>query len=395
MNEELERTIPKLGLRRCGRWLRRLQWVIIPVAIFSCLESTARHWQRVQPPVKEDIWTTKRREIRPDLPVNYVFIGSSRVAAAVDERTFAAVMARELGHPTQALNFGHGYTCMVQHYLNLRNLGREHADQMHGCVVFIEAFGGLPEAGEWKSAWFYPRESQHLLPLLRPEDLPRLWASDMSPEDRLRLDEDVRVITDVLIRHCALLKNRDRISNELMAQGQRLFGKALSKVVRPRPAPPAVVADLRAAGGIRNDLDGLQLARKLAVDWAKVVSANQTPFRLNEQSVTFDLIRLVKDMGGQVVFYDTPIHSVQAGVYQTPVRLADRKFFREQLAGLGVTYLTPDFVARDEDIPDYWHLCESRSPEFTKALAKAWIEASRPRVTAQRTEGEATKVGSP
>ena len=385
VTEEPTFTRPKSnGIRWVAQRLRRLLWLLVPVALFSSLELTARRWQRVQPPVKEDVWTAKARTIHPDLPLNYLFIGSSRVAAAVDEKTFENVMARELGRPVQALNFGYGYTCMIQHYLNLRNLAVDHPEQMRGCVVFVEAFGGMPEARPWSSRWFDPGWSHLLLPLLRTEDMPRLWASDMTPEERLRLNEDVRNLTDVLTRHCALLKNRDRISNEFMALGQRTFDKAMSKVVRRKPVPPPQTVDLKTAGGIRTDQDGVQLAKQLAMNWTKVMSTNQSPVKLPEDSVEFDLIRLVKAAGGQVVFHEMPIHSVQAPVFETPTRRADRKVFREQLARHGTLCLAPDFIAADEDIPDYWHLSKTRSPEFTKALAKAWIEASRPQLTAQR-----------
>jgi hypothetical protein len=387
VTEELEGKVRRRnGISQAARRLRRLLWLVVPLACFGSLEFTARRWQRVQPPVREDIWTAKEHGIRPDLPLNYIFIGSSRVAAAVDDKVFETAMARELGHPVQVVNFGQGYTCMIQHYLNLRNLARKHPEQMRGCTLFIEAFGGMPEASLWNGRWFYPGWSHQLVPLLCSEDLQGLWASTLTAEERLQLNEDVRTLTDVLRRHCALLRNRDRMSNELMALGQRLLAKAASKVFRRRPTVPPQVADLTTAGGIRNDLDGVQLGRKLALDWAKSMGANQSHCRLGEQSVELDLIRLMKSLGGQVVYFEMPIHSVQAAVFQTPIRRADREFFHGQMSTLGVAYLTTDCVVKDEDLPDYWHLRKSRSPDFTKALARAWMENSRPRLTAQRPQ---------
>jgi hypothetical protein len=305
--------------------------------------------------------------------VKYIFVGSSRVAAAVDEKAFEAELGRQLGHPVQALNLGAGYSCLAQDYLYLRNRLRNHPDDLRGGVVFLEGFGGKPEPGQWDERWFQDGWPDLLTPLLRNRDLPRLWRTQMTLEEKMRLS------ADVLTHNCALLAYRERIGRELMKVGDAwVIGHAARFFPPPPPQKKAgPVADLTTAGGIRNDADGVEAARELAVALARQDLTCQVPVRDWEKRIVADLVRLVRKGGGTVAFFEMPLHSVQAAMFQTDVRQGDRAAFREQARVWGTPCLEPDFVSADEDFPDYWHLRQSRSAEFAAKLAQAWLEASR------------------
>jgi hypothetical protein len=351
-------------------WLLRLQWLVIPVLLFVVLESRVRQWAAANK-WNASFWSVKERSQRANPPVKYYFLGSSRVAAAVDEKAFEAEMGRQLGHPVQALNLGAGYSCLAQDYLYLRNLLRQHPDDLRDSVVFLEAFGGMPEPGEWNGRWFQEGWPELLTPLLRKGDLPRLWSTQMTLEEKMRLS------ADVLIRHCALLTYRERIGRELMKAGDDWVFGYVAPFFPPRASGTATaVADLTTAGGIRNDADGVAAARELAVNLARQDLACQAPVRGWEKRIIADLVRLVRQGGGQVAFYEMPLHPVQAAMYQTEIRLGDRAVFREQARAWDTPFLAPDFVSGDEDFPDYWHLRQARSSEFATKLARSWVQAA-------------------
>jgi hypothetical protein len=349
------------------RWLGRVQWLLIPLLVFVALERKARQWV-AQNHWNASFWSRKEQSQRADPPVKYFFLGSSRVAAAVDEKAFEAELGRQLGQPVQALNLGAGYSCLAQDYLYLRNRLRQHPNDVRGGVVFLEAFGGMPEPGEWGGRWFQDGWPELLTPLLRNRDLRGLWLTQMTLEEKMRLS------ADVLTHNCALLAYRERIGRSLMSAGEdRVVGWATPFFPPPPARGPSAVADLTTAGGIRNDADGVEAAKALAVSLARQDLAHQVPVRDWEKRIVADLVRLVRKGGGQVAFFEMPLHPVQASMYQTDIRRADRAAFREQARRWGTPFLEPDFVSGDEDFPDYWHLRQSRSAEFGVRLARALL----------------------
>jgi hypothetical protein len=365
--------------------LLRLQWLVIPVLVFAVLELTVRQWA-AQNNWNASFWSYKERSQRARPPVKYFFLGSSRVAAAVDEKAFEAELGWQLGHPVQALNLGAGYSCLAQDYLYLRNRLRKHPDDIRNGVVFVEAFGGMPEGGEWSGRWFQEGWPNLLTPLLRNRDLPGLWRTQMTLEEKMRLS------ADVLTHNCALLAYRERIGTGLMKAGNDwVIGHTNRYFPPPAPRGPAVVADLTNAGGIRNDADGVEAARALAVNLARQDMACQVPVSGWEKRIVADLIHLVRQGSGQVVFYEMPLHPVQAAMFQTDIRKADRAAFREQTRAWGTPFLAPDFVSGDEDFPDYWHLRQSRSAEFATKLAQSWMHV----VSAEKQSQPLARAVSP
>jgi hypothetical protein len=355
-------------------WARRAQWLLIPLLVLLGAESAARRygrrWARLHP-LPQSLWQSQARRIKPDRPLDYIFVGSSRVGCSIDADYFAAQMSRHLGRPAQAINFGIGYSQMQHHYLNLRNYFRNHPGQVRGCVVFIESAGAFPEPTSWQSPWCHPACPDILLPLLRGRDLPRLWKTQPGPERR-------RLVLAYLTGKVALLSNRQRIGNAVMRRARGLVVERLNPLSPPPPpAATAAPADLRAAGGVRTDHAGVAFARQLAISLAQNELRCQIPIRGWDGLVIADVVKLVRQAGGRVVFFSMPLHPVQAAALaETAVRRADHHHFLEKARAWGTPYIEPDIVTGDEDFPDCWHLRASRVAEYTRKLAEAWARAS-------------------
>jgi hypothetical protein len=300
--------------------------------------------------------------------IDCVFIGSSRVMAAVNEQTFAAELSRQIGRPIQPFNLGLAYSTVVEHYLILRNLFREHPEQARGCTVFIEAPAGLPaDPAGWASRWTHPDRPDILPPLLRGEDLVKAWTCGLPLEERLALTKDF------LCRRSTLMAQRTRIATAFVEKGNRLAHRLLDGFLPAKP-PAAVVADLTTRGGIRNDQEGVAFARQVAVQNARAEEAGQSPLRITEQSILWDLVSLVHSAGGRVVFFEMPLHSTQRAPLTTELRNQDRQIFHEQLRSWHSYYLANTVPTVDEDFPDIWHLRSSLAPVFSASLARSWAE---------------------
>jgi hypothetical protein len=352
---------------RASAWqrvFRVAQWIVIPALVFTSLELLVR-----------------RAEQRSDLPIgwnwpdfggvklrfHYYFLGSSRVAAAVDQAEFASRLSDHTQHPTVALNLGHGWSYLVQNYLYLRNLLDADADVFRGAVVIVEVPGGRLafEGQHWSGRWFEPDYPFQLVSELQRKDLLRLWASRMSLEDKLSMTFGLAT------RRCEFLTRRAAIGHFVRQHCQRAAVACCRRCLPPAAATAA--ADLSTAAGIRTDQAGIERARRFAVQVAgqtPVIEPNDRP----GDRVIDDLVAMVQQAGGKVVFFEMPLHSAQSGGHRSADWLAKRAEFADWAAERGIPILTTDFQAVDDDFPDMWHLRRSRSADFTNRLARSFID---------------------
>jgi hypothetical protein len=351
------------------RWLAKAQWVVIPLLVFMVIELLTRTWGASHNS-GVTFWSWKEQSIRKNPTPHFFFIGSSRVAAAIDAQAFEEVVSRQFGAPVQAINFGAGSSCMAEHYLYLRNRFRKHPNELQGCVIFVETLEGLPETGRWRDRWYLDGSERLLLPLLKAEDLPRLWATGIPLKDRLYLT------WSFCSRSSNSLAHRERLGQQFIQKGQQLVVKRLRRWLPEPSAGPTALADLTTAGGVRNDAESVARNRSLAIEFARRDLACQAPFRTWDGTIVADLVHDVMQAGGKVVFYQIPLHSVQANQYQTEIRRADRGAFEEQSRIWGAPLLDTGFRVPDDDFPDIWHLRKSRSREFTIALAHKWLDVT-------------------
>lgn len=342
---------------------RRTQWVVVPLLLFFVLECTVRFWGSSGPA----FWDIVEQSVQPGA-VHFLFVGSSRVAASVDEKIFEEELRRHRPHPARAINVGTGYSYLLQHYLGLRNALHRYPEHLRGCVVFVETAGGLPEYSTVDgSEWYFDGRPDLLTQVLRLEDLPTMWVSTMPLNDKWHLS--FRWLT----KWSLLLSRGQGVAVRALAKTSERLGEKIVSVLpgirteSPRPA------DLTTDGGVRTDQEGIVLARRLALESARRELSDQRPLGKWTETVLGQIVSLVQQAGGQVVFYEMPLHSVQAAPRRTAIRMDDVASFRAQAAAWGTPFLLPEFLFTDDDFPDLWHLKRSRAREFTVALAKAWV----------------------
>ena len=295
---------------------------------------------------------------RPDVPrsggaggpigaVDFLFVGSSRVAASIDVSAFAEVVGQARGREVRAVNLGTGYATLVEHDLALRELGRVYPESMKGCVVLIEAPGGIPDGladgrGRWDEPWSYEGEAVRLAPSLRPGDIPALWRSGFDLADKIHF-----TVRD-LGNFSTLIAHREVLA-ESIADG--LKARSYSLLLGKRPEGEK--ADLATGGGIRADPATVARNRELARSFAERWLQDDRPIGPDwDDRVIGSIVRRVKAMGGRVAFFEVPLHSVQANVLKTEVRLVDRAAFREQARQQGTPLLELSATFPDEAFPD-------------------------------------------
>lgn len=304
--------------------------------------------------------------------VDVLFIGSSRVQAAVRPASFAARLAAGRAAMPLALNMGLGYATSFEHYLGIRNLLAEHPRHLRGVVVFMEAPGGVPWPTRAHEPWAAPEQPWMLVDLLRVGDLPALLRAP-------GLDVATRIHLGVrfALRDLALMNRRERVRVQVLEH----WLPRVAALKRPDLGRgPALGADLQGPGlvSFRVDAAGVQAARAQGLRFAQALTTSQAPLGGFEGTVEERLVRLVAAAGGQVVFFEPPQSTPFQRVYETPVRRADVAAFAQQARAWGTPVLRPAFVYDDADLPDLWHLRPERADAFSRALAEAWLAQARP-----------------
>ena len=345
--------------------LRRAQWVIMPLLVLGLAEGFVRLTADRVP----TWYGAADRLLAGTLPVQALFIGSSRVEAAILPATFEQILA-ERGRPgITALNLGRGNSTDVEHYLGLRNLLAAHPDNLRGVTVFVEAPGGLAFSSRWESQWAMTEQPWMLVDLLRVSDLPAFWRSDgFDLETRLLMS--VRVF----LRRLALFNRRERVREQWL--DEILPTLALGRM--PNFEPKRILGDdLQGPGhttSIRPDPAALVPARALAWRMGDEATRFQGPIREWHGTITEALVRLVRTAGGQVVFFEPPLSEAFLQVHRTKLRQEDAGIFASQAREWGACLVRPNFTYSDDDLPDLWHLRPERVSEYTRAVATAWLE---------------------
>jgi len=342
-------------------WVRRMNralWVLCPVLVLGGMEIVVRGRASCD-------WYQQPDLITDGAAVQVLFVGSSFVAAAVDAPTFAAEASKRLDREVNAVNLGKGYSTACEHYLGLRNLWTQHPEELRGCVVFVEAPMGLPFYETPGARWVHPKAPGIMVRLLRRKDLPALWRSATPFELKARLT------TEFLLRWSELWNHRNGVRFRLVDGGTRGVERLL--VGLGAAAREHEKADLAETGGIRTDVNALEVVRKRAVAQGRRQVSHQQPMRDWDRTVWAELVRFVRAHGGEVVFFRLPLSSVLAAPYMTKIRREDVRAFRRYAGRSGITILEFPFPCTDDEFPDLFHLRRSLSEEFTARLAQAWL----------------------
>ena len=297
--------------------------------------------------------------------VDFVFAGSSRVAAAIHAEAFAREVSQQIGVPVRPLNIGRGYTTLAEHDLVLRSLYEQCASSMEGATVFIEAAAGLPDFSTFNDSWVHPDEPWLIVPVIDWQNLVRMWMASDTPRGN-KVDVSMRyslqAVSYIDWKRRRLLQVGDQVVSRLGA--------------RITTGGENGAADLSSAGGILSDRASVERARRLAVELAQT-TFKDSPRADWSATVLMDVNALARRHGGRVVVFRMPLSSVQQTPYTTTARLADVEAFRRQAIVADIDYLPIEFATTDEDFPDYWHLRNSRADEFSRRVAVEYRATER------------------
>lgn len=347
-----------------SRAMQWLIWILIPVIGFAVTESKLREsyiaftagWHTVS-------------QMSGDKHIDAIFIGTSRTFYGVDEERFSSELSKLTGRRFFSYNIGAGDTRLTFNYMGLRNLYHQHPAQVRGCIIFIEAPGGIPEYLLWTDEWTYQRAEQLLVPNMQWEDLPRLWRSHMTTEKKLDMT------TRFLFFGTITFAQRHIIRYEFFLKGQQFTeGLLLDLGAKPRESTE-LRTDKFLREGIKTVEDINRNAKKLFDDYyIREKDMLERPWREWDKSILGDLVTMVQRNGGRVVFFEIPQTSMFDRIYHTPMREEDRIAFEKQAAIWGTPILRTNLVYTDEDFPDHFHLSTEKSPEFSALLARKYAE---------------------
>ncbi|HEY7204710.1 MAG TPA: hypothetical protein VIA61_10450 [Methylomirabilota bacterium] len=362
--------------------------MVIPIVALGMVEVLVRSAVDRRPR-----WYGAAQQAVAEGPVDVIFVGSSRVRAAVYTPAFEQEVRATSGSCVRSLNLGRGYSTAAQHYLGLRNLFAAHPEHLPALTVFVEIPNALFGPSQWTRSWTNERQPWMLVDLLREGDLWGFWRSP-----GLAWAEKIHLMFRFALRDAVTTFNRrERIREELIRNG---VPRILALV---RRGPARAVAPSSAAGGeligretdVGRDPEALRAARELAREVTGAWVDRETPVHEWEASIEHDLVEMVVRQGGRVVFFRPPLSSMFARLDDSPGRQRDIRTFRQRAREWNAVVLAPHVEFTDEDFPDLWHTDHRLAETFSRALARDWLETTGPPRDAARAAGRPTSCPRP
>ena len=308
------------------------------------------------------LWYPSAIEQAAGQPLGLLFVGSSRVQAAIDTSRVAA--ARPGNDTRLVFNAGQGFSTVIEHALGLRRLANR--GLLRGTTVFIEAPGGIPDDSRWSDRWYYQEMPDFLLSVMEEGDLRALWRSQMSQEDKIAASIRGTFRSSQIVTYHELMRVR------FLSWVDRRY-----RAVASGPALPVTPLELRAAGGVRTDLDDRNRIRLEATLEGDRMVREQLPVTDWDARVVGTIVETVRRGGGTVVFFETPLSGPMRRASETPVGLENRRRFLAQTAAWGLRMIPLGHTFPDDDFPDVWHLSARASSVFTDELMAAWQRSRR------------------
>ncbi len=339
-------------------FIKSLIFVLIPLIVGELIgrfwsgPSWYEHWYAAQTPA-----ISEARQC-------YLFVGTSRVAAAIDEQAFAASLQDVEGCNGPAFNLGLGYSTLAEAYLGLRRISESRPNGLSGCTVLVEAPVGIPSWDSWADSWIAPPAAGPLVGYIEFRDVaPFLFYSATPLGDKM------------FVLAAKLLKSPEVIARLRAKLGSIIDDASMSSEVRGDARDnnaPALVSK----GGIRNDAYGAEVVRQAALKQALTALGVQQPVSeaIWSKSVLKSIVSLVRQKGGKIVIFNMPLSSVQQAPLTTAQRMNDKKLFLRMAEDWNVPLLAVPIELSDKDFPDLWHLSKTRAQEFTQSLARLFVQ---------------------
>ena len=340
-----------------------LLWLLIPFVIYAGAEKRIRPWVMRREGAYAGVLA-----FPPDRHVDLVFIGVSRVEAAINSSAFDDVVSKATGKPFYSLNMGGGNRIPCVHYYGLRNLFRTYPEKFKGCTVLIEAPFGTPAWSKWQDPWLDDDHARMVMSNVSADALPGLLAREPGLPNRLHIFELYAE------KHSALVFYRGLIR-------RRLEGKLTTKLTTTLDSLHLIEhedarrnIDVNTSGDIRVDPGAVEVGRLAML--REIHNARTNPVTVEDwnQTIIGDIRKLVESNGGRVVLFDMPVHDSFREIYSLPSYSAMHELLERQRREWNVPIIKADFHYTNLDFPDYWHLSSNRSDEFSSRLADAWLK---------------------
>lgn len=342
-------------------WLSFVIFIILPIILaellFRCIPFINNFYLS-----KTDVVYS----VKPDSnKIHYYFIGSSHVAAAIDEQILNDQLKSD---SITAFNVGRGTSTGTVFYLALEKLARE--GLLNNAKVFLEAPRGISFYTESKfgGEWINSQNIHLLIPYLDTRSFIEFWkySGNTFPTK-----------IDVSLNYLFYTMRVSSLIREILQRNsfKELIDKILGNTGNKMINEPEIQSEqnLTAKGGIKVDSMSVADARKLAYAYFNEVAHNQKIVSVSgwQQSRLNDIIKLLDKYNAELVLYDMPISSVEAQIFQTDIANQNRQNFRKYLDDHQPQYISFDFSTyTDADFPDLWHVSKDKSVEYTYSFAK-------------------------
>lgn len=290
--------------------------------------------------------------------VDFLFIGSSRVPATID----AGVFSRQTGKT--AIVAGRGYMNAGMHYQALKNKLKKSPNYLKGAVVFLEYAGSSTFETPFSYDQYFVFESPEFNEAMPHLVLPHIDGGYL--KEYLKKSENSNYVKAklVLLYFSSVYRTIPFIKERLTNMDRPLL-----------ESENELLAD---EGGIRNDIIAVanEKARehtKMALERSKNTPALTTD-DLNSSTLAY-LHKLIVENGGKLYLYHMPLHSIQQTVYNTEKEKFNQEVFESWLSYNQIKIIyNKNFMFRDSDFPDTWHLSKERRAEFSSLLLKNFNE---------------------
>jgi hypothetical protein len=301
------------------------------------------------------------KSYRPER-VNFLFIGSSRVNAAVNEELFCQPNTDVI-----AVNAARGYTTGGTHYAALQDCIRKNPDYLKDAKVFIELPGVIYAENFSRNQYtVYEKDESNgglnsmshlLIPYFRTDQLTDFYAH--SSNSLLVKTDFTAKFLFAFYRSVPFVKEiRRSISQKLLANRQK--NNSLTE-----------------GGGIKVDEESIMQAKIQAIKDIDMMISNQEPLREStlDSSLIYEMYSLIQRNGGKLYLFEVPMHSMLNRYNETLVGRKNCKIFDSWVAKKRIPVLTIDgFTYSDSDFPDFWHLSSDRRDNFTDLLYRSYLE---------------------
>lgn len=313
--------------------------------------------------------------------VNCLFVGTSRIQAAIAPHRFTRAVDSSRATPITTLRASRGYSTLLMHYEGVKHLIDQRPEAMRGSLVFVEAPAGLAEPQTWTSRWARPEWPTLLSSHLSLPDLALFW---WKGEDTLS--------TKTMITASQFLETT-RYGTVMRSKIRQLSGSLLSALpsweehseekrndASGEASRQRTETDIQKGAGIRTDSAGIALARQKIIPsmekWAHV-DYKRSPVNW-EESILASMVETVRQHGGEVILYTMPLSSpAQSVIEESSVLQQERRRLQRWANHRSVPFLHVDFPHSDADFPDLAHLRRSKASTYTQQLAWTFVNQGR------------------